>query len=279
MKSVSIILTTYNRLDYLKTVLPHYRKVTKYPNYKLIIADDCSTDGTQEWLKEIQNQTYQYELEDGSLSSPVKYFDGLFLSTANLGVTNSRNQGIVRNKADYYVLVDDDTMHKKGWLTEAVSILDTHQNIGAVTTQRPLYELLEKPEILSALDKYLLIKNDVKVMITEYLGSCIVFSDKIWNKIGATSHTEKRSGICRYSNRITRAGYLVGRTLPAFSESIDMPQHELSLRFGKYKDSYTAKVAPESMQKLEHYTHGIKQCINFDSKHYINDLGQVVEKP
>ena len=258
--SVSVIVTTYNRKKYLQHVLEHYRNVTDYPNYKLIVCDDCSNDGTQEYLRE----------------NPGLY-DGLFISNANLGVTNSRNQGVVRNPADFYALIDDDTMHRVGWLSEAVNILTTWKDIGAVTTQRPLYELLEHENIYSALDLQLIKKDNVQAMLIKYIGSSMVFSHEVWHKVGAMSHPEKRSGICRYSDRISKAGYKVARTYPAFSESIDMPSHPLSLRFTEYNDSYTTQVAPESMQNVGHYNKGIDECMRFYATHKINDDGYVVE--
>jgi len=261
---VSVVVTTYNRKDYLQRVLAHYRDVTLYPNYKLIVCDDHSTDGTQQMLRKMK--------ESGG------YFDDLFISSHNLGVTNSRNQGISRNKADYYVLVDDDTMHIKGWLTEAIKILEAFPKIGSVTTQRPLWELLDEPEKLSALDLQLIKKDDVQAMLIKYIGSCMVFSHGIWKKIGPMSHPEKRSGICRYSHRITDRGYLVARTYPPMSESIDMPQHKHTLRFTKYKESYTKKVAPVNMQQLKHYEDGINQCLEFDKTHYINEDGYVIRR-
>jgi len=259
--SVSIVITTFNRKKYLETVLPQYRKIN-YPNYKIIVCDDCSTDGTQEYLK---SNSYLY--------------DSLFLSKVNLGVTNSRNQGVNRNPADFYALVDDDAVHDPNWLKEAISVLTTWHDIGAVTTQRPLYELLEKEDILSALDLQLIRKNDVKAMLVQFIGSCMLFSHEVWEKVGAmSSHPEKRCGISRYSARISKAKYKVARTFPAYSESIDMPSHPLSLRFNDYNEGYTKVVAPADMQTVDHYNDGINRCIEFTKNHFINEDGLIIKK-
>lgn len=258
--TVSIIYTTYNRKKYLEYTLAQYKEVDAGYPYKLVVCDDCSTDGTQQYL----------------LDNPHLY-DSLFLSKANLGVTNSRNQGIVQNPADYYVLVDDDTTHTKNWLYQMMSILTTWNDIGSVTSQRPLYELLEHPEVFSALDLQLIKKDGVHAMLIKYIGSCMAFSHEVWTKVGAHSHTEKRCSIGRYSTRITKAGYKVARTFPAYSESIDMPSHPLSLRFTDLNESYTKQVAPVEMQNNTHYNNGIEECIRFYATHQINQDGFIVE--
>jgi len=260
MHSVSVIVTTYNRKKYLEYTLPRYKEIDAGYPHKLIVCDDFSTDGTQQYL----------------LDNPHLY-DSLFLSKANLGVTNSRNQGIVQNPADFYVLVDDDTTHEPNWLFQMISILTTWKDIGSVTSQRPLYELLEHPHIYSALDLQLREQGDIKAMLIQYIGSCMAFSHDIWKKIGAQSHTERRSGICRYSHRITKAGYKVARTYPAYSESIDMPTHPLSLRFTELNDSYTTQVAPIEMQSNTHFNKGIDECMRFYATHKIDEDGCVVE--
>lgn len=49
----AIIIVTYNRLDRLKTALIKYDEQTKPPAYVLVV-DNASTDGTQEYLREWQ---------------------------------------------------------------------------------------------------------------------------------------------------------------------------------------------------------------------------------
>lgn len=48
---VSIVFTSYNHKEYLKQALESLVNQT-YPNLEIIIIDDCSTDGSQEILKE-----------------------------------------------------------------------------------------------------------------------------------------------------------------------------------------------------------------------------------
>ena len=57
---LAAVVVTYNRLDKLKIALNCYDKQTKQGDY-LIIIDNCSTDGTSEYLNEWKDISSQYE--------------------------------------------------------------------------------------------------------------------------------------------------------------------------------------------------------------------------
>jgi glycosyltransferase involved in cell wall biosynthesis len=88
MKSItpkySIILPIYNGLKYLHTCI---NTVTSqdYENYELIIVDDCSKDGTREYLSMLDNMRIKiiYQKENlgaiGNFSNAIKYASGEWL--------------------------------------------------------------------------------------------------------------------------------------------------------------------------------------------------------
>ncbi|WP_180028524.1 glycosyltransferase family 2 protein [Acinetobacter sp. YH16032] len=89
---VTIYIPTFNRLELLKRSVNSVLNQT-YSNIELIVVDDCSTDGTQDYLKEISSQ-----------DSRVKYF----LKEKNSGACVSRNIAI-RNAQGYFITgLDDD---------------------------------------------------------------------------------------------------------------------------------------------------------------------------
>lgn len=49
--SFSIVIVTWNGLRHLQTFLPSVLQ-TRYPDFEIIIADNASTDGTAEWVRE-----------------------------------------------------------------------------------------------------------------------------------------------------------------------------------------------------------------------------------
>ena len=50
MPRVSILLTCYNHLEYLKIAMDCIKGQT-YTDYEIIALDDGSTDGTREWSR------------------------------------------------------------------------------------------------------------------------------------------------------------------------------------------------------------------------------------
>ena len=51
---ISIVFTSYNHQEYLRQALDSLLNQS-YPNTEIIIIDDCSTDGSQEILREYEH--------------------------------------------------------------------------------------------------------------------------------------------------------------------------------------------------------------------------------
>ena len=51
----SIVILTYNQLDYTKQCIESIRTYTKQGSYELIVVDNASTDSTREWISEQQD--------------------------------------------------------------------------------------------------------------------------------------------------------------------------------------------------------------------------------
>ena len=115
-KKVSVIVVTYNNLAYNKQCVESILTQTAYPNYELIIVDNQSTDGTVEYLKELQKQ----ELEG------VK----IILNEKNIGFAGGNNIGIREAVGDYVLLLNNDTIVSRGWLSSMVRTLERDQKLG-----------------------------------------------------------------------------------------------------------------------------------------------------
>lgn len=69
---VSIVFTSYNHQEYLRQALDSLVNQT-YPNIEIIIIDDCSTDGSQEILKEYEHfRNINLKLQTQNSGSYVK---------------------------------------------------------------------------------------------------------------------------------------------------------------------------------------------------------------
>ncbi len=98
-------ITTYNRLEYLKKLISSFIETYKQTyNWKLIISDDGSKDGTIEFLK---------ALKDFHNAEIIPLFN------ERVGVhesTNSIFKEAIKEDFDYGFKMDDDLVFvKKGW--------------------------------------------------------------------------------------------------------------------------------------------------------------------
>jgi GT2 family glycosyltransferase/glycosyltransferase involved in cell wall biosynthesis len=109
---VSIIVLTYNNLKLTQACLESVEKFTNYPNYEVIIVDNASTDGTQDYLKaHFAHHT-------------------LILNTENTGFSAGNNKGISMAKGEYIVLLSNDTVVTPGWLTTLINHFERNPQVG-----------------------------------------------------------------------------------------------------------------------------------------------------
>lgn len=101
---VSIIIPTFNRLTLLKRAIASVQAQT-FCDYELIIVDDASTDGTQEFVKN-SNHT-------------------LICLAQNKGVSHARNMGVKKAKGSLIAFLDSDDVWEKDKLQTQV---DFHQS-------------------------------------------------------------------------------------------------------------------------------------------------------
>jgi len=113
---VSIIITTYNRSNYLKTCIESVVNQT-YTNIEILVIDDGSKD---EIAKENKIICRNYNL--------CTYY-----YKKNSGQPASRNYGIKKATGDYIAFCDDDDFWALNKLEKQVSILDNNKDIGLVT--------------------------------------------------------------------------------------------------------------------------------------------------
>lgn len=113
---VSIVVLTYNNLTLNQQCIDSILHKTAYGNYELIIVDNKSEDGTVEYLKALREQCLPN----------VK----ILLNDENKGFAGGNNIGIAASSGDYVLLLNNDTVISRGWLTAMVKHLENNPQLG-----------------------------------------------------------------------------------------------------------------------------------------------------
>ena len=99
--SCSIVICTYNRVDYLKKSIPALLNLD-FSDFEIIIVNDGSTDSTIDYLNTLK------------ANSKIKIIN----NEKNFGLSLSRNIGIRHAGHDIVAFTDDDCIADKNWLRQ-----------------------------------------------------------------------------------------------------------------------------------------------------------------
>ncbi len=110
----SIIILTYNNLDKTKDCIESIRKYTDKDSYEIIVVDNNSTDDTKLFLEE---------------QDDIK----VIFNESNVGFPMGCNVGIANAEETYDILLlNNDTIVTKNWLSNLKKCLYSDEKIGAV---------------------------------------------------------------------------------------------------------------------------------------------------
>ena len=111
---VSIIMLTYNALEYTKMTFESIKANTQYP-WEIIFVDNASTDGTKKYLRELQKA-------HGNVH--------VVFNKENKGFSAGNNQGVKKANGEYVLFLNNDVLVAKGWLQNLVEALQKDDGIG-----------------------------------------------------------------------------------------------------------------------------------------------------
>lgn len=107
---IPILMTTYNRLPYTKRALTTLLNNTESEPHEIFIFDNCSTDGTREYLESIKDERIT-----------------VHFNKKNTGIIHPKNVFLERYKDfEYCAFVDNDNIMPKGWLKALKEVMDTY---------------------------------------------------------------------------------------------------------------------------------------------------------
>jgi len=125
MARVNIIIRAFNRLEYTVLTVREIDRLAGYNDYKMIIIDQASTDGTGQWLKSLKKEGY-YKIKPIYLTENTGDFGGTKVG---------------------YDFLDEDCEYTMQWdndcppiteyfLRDMVKIMDTFPKIGQLMLKR-----------------------------------------------------------------------------------------------------------------------------------------------
>lgn len=113
-RKTSIIILTYNNLDKTRDCIESIRKYTDKDSYEIIVVDNNSTDDTKLFLEE---------------QDDIK----VIFNESNVGFPMGCNVGIANAEETYDILLlNNDTIVTKNWLSNLKKCLYSDEKIGAV---------------------------------------------------------------------------------------------------------------------------------------------------
>jgi GT2 family glycosyltransferase len=168
METASLMMTTFNRLELTKRMLSSLFENTLSP-YHLIIVDNGSTDGTVDWLK---------NLNDNAQKRPSNCVGYTFhYNKENRGIAIGRNQGLKLSHQfndPWLSTLDNDIELPKNWLSNCIDILKANPKyMTGVNMENSPYPLMTQNG------------QTFQFKVRGNLGTaCAVFSRELHNKIG-----------------------------------------------------------------------------------------------
>lgn len=202
----SIVILTHNQLPYTQECLDSISRYTD-GRYEVIVVDNCSTDGTVEYLKHRQDIT-------------------LISNTENLGFPQAANQGIRVARGDNVLLLNNDTIVTTGWLDRMLRALHSDKRIGIVgPVSNNISGYQQIPvgyDSLADLDGFAWEHGKVNDCHRQYVdrlvGFCMLIKREVIEKIG---YLDEQFGVgCfeddDYCRRAAESGYQLAVAADAF---------------------------------------------------------------
>jgi GT2 family glycosyltransferase len=214
MNKTAVVILNWNGLKYLKTFLGTVVKHSVHDDTIICVADNCSTDGSVEWISN--------NFKD------VK----LIILDKNYGFAGGYNLALDQLEARYFVLLNSDIEVTEGWLEPLIRFMDNNPDVASCQPKILSYAMRDHFEYAGAaggyIDKfgYPLCRGrifnitekdtgqyDSQVEIFWSSGACMAIRAEAWKKCnglddGFFAHMEEVDLCWRFQNSGYRVSYV-----------------------------------------------------------------------
>ncbi len=165
---VIIGIPTYNgahRLDWLLQSINKSRDINKCIDYKIIVCDDSGNNKNQEKTR--------YVIDKWNSSLPIT----LITNDKNIGVPKSWNRIIRSEDSEYIILINDDIIVERDWLTSILYFLENNKNVGVAFYEHRQTDENDIPKILTDHQLFKVSKFDaIPIRCMDHYGCFFGFS-------------------------------------------------------------------------------------------------------
>jgi GT2 family glycosyltransferase len=116
---VTVIIVNYNGKRHLERSLPNVLS-TRYPFFDIVIVDNDSKDGSQEFLKTNYDRNHKVRL---------------IFKNKNEGLGTAQNLASEVSKGQYLAFLDNDARVTPDWLSALIEVMDAEPSIGAAQSK------------------------------------------------------------------------------------------------------------------------------------------------
>ena len=175
----SILIPSYNNLEYLKTCINSLKKNSKY-THQIIVHINEGTDGSLEYVKE-NNFEYTY-------------------SENNIGMPKALNKSSKLAKFDYILISHDDFYYCPGWDVELVNNVNFigHNNFYLSSTMVGAGQVeFDAGQTVDNFDETKLLNNLEKIKTIDFQGTTKcpgLIHKEVWKRVGGWSEEFSPTG-------------------------------------------------------------------------------------
>ncbi|MBC7383148.1 MAG: glycosyltransferase, partial [Bacteroidia bacterium] len=110
--SVAVVIIHWNKRNLLEQFLPSVCAST-YPNLKIYVADNASTDDSVQWLNQHYPHIHIIQLDK------------------NYGYAGGYNKALQQIEADYFVLLNNDVEVPLTWIEPVIAVMQADKSVAA----------------------------------------------------------------------------------------------------------------------------------------------------